>query len=268
MKMDVRLYICWLLFLFGGSGNLLAQGGNGGGIYAEDGGRIIGTLVVGNRAVEGFGISGGQVTVINCTVVANEHAKNLREVVKPGDIYCADGTIVDTSAYRLRTEKDAVGVVFWCNSDPFAAFPKGYVVALEEAELDCQGVSLTEGETDPVFDAEAYPNTERLANAGIETAVYCRDYRAGTFDKAWALPAGYQLAALFGVLPRIEASLTSLEESGMTVTHFKNEAYWSSTETVDDNIWMLDFDLTGEEGGGFLVGNREGMHRVRPVFAY
>lgn len=266
--MDVKLYIFWILFLLGGNGNLLAQGGNGGGIYAEDGARIIGTLVVGNRAVEGFGISGGQVTVINCTVVANENTGNLRDGVKPGDIYCADGTIVDISAYRLKTEKDAVGVVFWCNSDPFADFPRGYVVALEQAERDCRGVSLTEGAAEPVFDAEAYPNTERLANAGVEAAVYCKDYRAGSFDKAWALPAGYQLAALFGVLPRVEASLRSLEEEGITVVHFKNGIYWSSTETTDDNIWMLNFDLTGEEGGEFVVGNREEVHGVRPVFAY
>lgn len=248
--------------------------GQGGDLYLEDHARVIGTVVYGNRAEDGFGIYGGDVDVINCTVAGNEVADRMLNGIRPGYIYCADGSIIDRDTYRANPGgKEVVGVVFWINSDLYTPL-KGYVVALnQEMKVWGDGPSQTEDFEYAVFDTAAYENTRLWATVS-EAARYCKEYTAGTFAGSWVLPAGYQLAALFAALPEVEATLQLLEAQGMAVSHFTEDFYWSSSETSDiGNMWVLNFGKEGDGSVGDIIGAfspQAGTDpaMVRPVFAY
>lgn len=255
-----------LIFIFliiaGSVGFLQAQstGGRGGGIYAEDGTKVVGTLIYGNRGEEGFGICGGNAAVINCTVAGNGKLESARENIQPGFIYCADGQIVSSAEYD-RNVMEAVGVVFWTNSDFFSPI-RGYVVALRQALKTWDGPSYTAGvQMPPISDTSAYRNTEQMSVS--EAAAYCRNYTAGSFAGRWVLPAAYQLAALFYVWEQVEKTLVFLEGQGVALNRLQEEIYWSSTEELDNNAWAIDFG-----SGEYIRSGWEESHFVRPVFAY
>lgn len=245
----------------GGLASLQAQTtvGRGGGVYMEDGAKLVGTLVCGNRAEEGFGIGGGNAVVINCTVAGNAKLQGSQENIQPGFIYCADGRIVAKEEFEAGT-MEAVGVVFWVNSDVFSLI-RGYVVALRQEKKTWDGPSYSEGiEMPPISDTAAYRNTKLLEVS--EAARYCREYVPGVSGRQWVLPAAYQLAALFYAWTAVEDTLEFLKGQGKQVDDLQEEIYWSSTEDLE-GAWAVDF-----ASGEYISQEWDESCCVRPVFAY
>lgn len=276
-RLKIGLTVIGCIFFFCRAG---AQTKEGGGVWIEDGGKIVSSLVFSNRAADGFGIAGGNGVVLNCTVTENRETENLKTGWKPGDILCADGSVVDTVAYKSRAVHDAVGVIFWVNSNVYSHQPRAYVVALreEEKKWGTNGMVGT-GYAYAVEDTACYTRTAQLVaqGEGMEAAVWCNDFRASgqSGDWKWALPAGYQLAALFVNSEMVNKVLMLLQKYDPAVQLMEKEMYWSSSEVPENGeiAWLMSFSYSEAafEPGTFLGDNyalRTGVYGVRPVMVY
>ena len=285
--------------------NAVFSQGQGGGIYIDDNGSCIGSVIYGNQAKEGFGVAGGNGLLLNSTVISNEELKQDTSKVIPGDIYCANGEIVDTVTYKKRSVKDAIGIVYWVSGDPKAIYPKGAVVALEETQgswgLSGQ-FSISAGwETDrPAYfhlkDTACYGNTQKLYDEAIKSLSNQNAYKAGYYcytyqapkqvaenPVKWCLPVYMYLRRLFCALPKVEATLRCLQqvhqgESGFKIDFFSDKQvnycwYWSSDDGTDgilaDHVWMVNFvtGSNGEMSSGVSLKEKTG-NNIRPMFLY
>lgn len=243
----------------------------GGGVYAEDGAKMVGTVVVENRAMEdGFGIYGGNgVSLLNCTVGNNE-AGQVERQFRTGDIYCEDGNIVTLQEYEAVGRSNAAGVVFWVNSDYYAVHSRAYIVALRQ-EKKVWGESAAADYEYAVFDTASYAGTAALL-PGSEAARYCREYVAGGMPAGiWQMPAAYQLSCLFGARIEVERTFNWLKAKGVAVDDFEEEIYWSTTKFSP--IYSWGFDFTALAGGnlsnkGITYKAKTESCWVRPVLAY
>jgi hypothetical protein len=256
----------------------------GGGIYAETGSEIVGTVIHSNQGGNGYGVGGGGITLLNCTVSMNKRIEYTRPVQFPGFVYCADGAVVDTVEYKSAGRTDAVGVVFWVNPDPYAVWPRGYVLALDGAEK-----MLSVGSGLPTFllpmeDTNSYKKTRSMAQLGSEAALYCSDYMAGTAHEGkWSAPAGRYLSLLLNAYREVRKTLDCLSRlpDHEHVMQLQDGIYGSITEYGEKYFWTLSLnnsfqDLIQPVTGEFVAGddNSVGSENIdlaywfRPVLVY
>lgn len=281
--------------------------GKGGGIWLEDGASCIGTLIYKNQATDGFGVAGQNGILLNCTVTQNSsHAVDVY-YPKPGDIYCSNGDIVDREAYRNRTQKDAVGIVFWLNGDPDVTYPKGAVVSLD-GQIRCkwglEDVSywlllpyVDEGSGFPKQDTGCYRNTWQLEkwwqeNGGyyFEAGHHCWNYKAyfqtnhpheATKNIRWCMPTLKFLSAIMIELPEIIRSLEVVKETHpIQVDDFvylladqELAYYWSADDAISEFLasfaWVVNF-YNGHctDDKNVSYTRKEYENLVRPIFLY
>lgn len=280
------IHIVWVIGLFSGV-RCWGQSAEGGGVYLETGAKMINSLVTDNKAKEGYGIAGGDAVLLNCTVCRNLSEKDLRSGIQPGDIFCATGEVVDLTTYQGRAEKDAIGVVFWVNSDVFAFRSRLYVMALEEAvkTWGTKGVRLSSKyKNNPLLDTACYGATAEILEKDpvAEAAAYCNGYRV-TGQPAgvrWCFPAGYQLMAMYIAWPAVDRTLKGLAaiSPGRGIMPLSEEVYWCASTNQDaanEDAWVINFgnpdrDNYGTSGAAVRgeTTTRDKQFRVRPVFVY
>ncbi len=269
------IYTCMVLFA---AVNGWAQ--TGGGIYVRSGGKVVGTVVHGNLAEDGYGLAGGDAEVINSTVCTNGPMGNIMDGIQPGDISCADDTIRSRAGYEKGAEKDAIGVVFWVNSNYYAAYPRGYVVALEQS-LQQWTAGIPRYANAPLSDTACYQKTQELAAAGNEAAMYCAGYAAGgEVAGRWCMPAGRQLSLLYTNQAIVSETLDFLskpEEGAVTgsIAGLEETLYWSVSIRDAMYVWMQEFrapeDMETIYSGSFIrldPSADPAAYAVRPIFVY
>lgn len=280
--------------------------GQGGGVYMEDNASCIGSVVYENQAVDGFGVAGGNGILLNATVVGNLKLRQDTTDIVPGNIYCANGDIVDTLTYKKRVKKDAIGVVYWVGGD---LKNKGAVVALQETtgswgdltglnickdlengqEVAASGVSLYY-----MKDTACYGNTKKMYEKAMESSNNRELYRAGYYcytyqalrqsaehPVRWCLPVYMHIRRIFGMLPVIESTLNFLKkehrsESDFIIDFFINKQvadcwYWSSDDYVGGltrYALMINFK-TGANGKSTEANTlKTAKNNIRPIFLY
>lgn len=263
-----------LIFIVLASTELLAWGqGHGGGIWLEDGASCLGTIIYKNTAKDGFGVAGQDGILLNSTVVENTKYKPENYYPKPGDIYCADGDIVDGETYKKRTKKNAIGVVYWINGNPDILYPQGAVVALGGQER-CQWgdpnaseytwllydkITETNDTRYAQKDTACYGNTywmvnkyKEYGNKLFEAGYYCWTYKAyyqkNTPDEAtknirWCMPTLTYLKRMMVVSPELMNTLSIIKQTNPelipTCDDFVSEEednayYWSADDGYTD----------------------------------
>lgn len=238
--------VVWMSLMQG-----LAQG-QGGGIWLEDGAQGLGLVIYNNLAKEGFGVGGGKATLLNATVYGNKEYSEGLEFPVPGDIYCVDGQIVKPEVYASRASKNAIGIVYWVNTDPNEnAYPRGAVVALDgqvQAKWGnnslwiCRGKQLNPWEPDDEYaefevitglfliDTACYGNTAEMVKrdpAIFEAGHHCWNYKAyyqqhnplqATQNRRWCMPTLSFLRRMILTLPEVKATLAFLKAENPEIT--------------------------------------------------
>lgn len=287
---------------------LCAQGwaqGKGGGIYLEDNASCIGSVVYGNQAEDGFGIGGGNATVLNVTVITNEVLKQDTTRTAPGYIYCANGDMVDTITYKKRANKDAIGIVFWVRGDWTVLDHKGAVVALEENECSwgaLDGLHVVgdyDGEEWKAFaylkDTACYKHTRDMeamykAENQFEAGHYCYHFEAemqqaaGLSSPRWCMPTYLYLRRMYSVLSILENTMEFLKrvhaqagkeirvQSFVEGKDWKSCFYWSADDGLDsqkNDVYIVNF-IKGYTAllGGEAKTAKTAKNYTRPIFIY
>lgn len=298
--MNRFIYCISVLWL--GITQVYAQGGTGGGVYIENG-KLIGTVVHDNQAEDGYGIAGNSTAVLlNCTVGENSRFVTDKKWTVVGDIYCADGTIVDTTTYMNDHRTDAIGVVYWINSDVSVTYPRGSVVALGQSQESwcasggCQ-ININydpDSETgtgsslgfESWLDEDCVGNTRRMCTAidhmEYRAALYCNAYKASaqagsaTKDTLWCFGTLPQMQRLILVGKQVDATLKFLKRQhpDWQIDLFNRESqtkswYWTSDDSVGeyDKAWAVNF-YTMESSVNEMSLLKSNKYWVRPIFLY
>lgn len=255
----------------------------GGGVYLQNGGKLMNSIVTQNYAIKGFGVSGTSGEVLNSNINNNLYLN--KEIVVPGDILMNDGTVY-TPQYNAAgtlifptgyTITNVVGVCFWTNESNDFVNAKSWVIAVTEssgikwtptinynppnitdltdyatpaaATLDKEGFTNTAKiVSQPGFTGNGTGGTFALTNTNC-AAKYCYDY--GTVPGVWFLPSLNQLVEIYRTLSIVNHVLTKLNELDMAVPKTIvpisiSDNYWSSTELSTQEAWLLKFSINIE----------------------
>ncbi len=117
------------------SGQTVSEGG---GVYLQNGGKLMNSIVTQNYALKGFGVSGTSGEVLNSNINNNLYLN--KEIVVPGDILMNDGTIFTPNKTGTinfppgYTDANVVGVCFWTNESNDFVNAKSWVIAVTESQ--------------------------------------------------------------------------------------------------------------------------------------
>ena len=161
--------------------------------------------------------------------------------VAVGDILCTDNTTVKPADFAA-SGKTAMGVVFHVDGTGL----HGWAVHLND-----QGTSITWGGygTDipdmpnygsartAIADTAGYSNTQIIRAAG-DASTYPAAW-AVDLDNGWYLPAAGQLRTLYGVIPTLNATLSTVGGTQFPMNGYWY--YWSSTERGESSAWSVSY---------------------------
>ena len=249
----------------------------GGGVYLQNGGKLMNSIVNQNYALKGFGVSGTSGEVLNSNINNNLYLN--KEIVVPGDILMNDGTIYTPNTTGTiifppgYTVANVIGVCFWTNESNDFVNAKSWVIAVTENQdikwtptISYSPPNITDltDYTTPAaatLDKEGFTNTAKIVSfkdfTGDGTggtfsltntncaAKYCYDY--GTVPGVWFLPSLNQLVEIYRTLSIVNPVLSrlhTLQNSIVPITTSDN--YWSSTELSTQEAWLLKFSINIE----------------------
>ena len=297
MKTKAIFFLCVLLFC---SNKFVVAQGSGGGVWLEDDASCIGSIIFKNQANDGFGLAGGDGILLNTTIVDNKEVVLDSIKIKPGDIYCANGDIVDTLAYERRDNKDAIGVVFWINRDKKVVYPKGAVVSLNGQKEKSWGTEVLHvcKPTDQEIESSAYcskaykdtacyTTTRRMydmyegGQEEFEAGYWCWGYQFQDSNFQWCLATLTYLRRMFLVLDNLQATINYLkgkhprwEIQFFFDSNISDSYYWSSSDSPFIEYPEYAFCVNFRSGGivsykkNGLEGLKSTKQLVRPIFLY
>ena len=200
----------------------------------------------------------------------------LRRVARPGDVLCADGSILPVDSF-LISGKSAKGIVFYVDETGF----HGRAVALTEVQRmvvyanppfvlrqpiikDTVAIRDWDGESNTLIlralDA-AYNDVSFSSDA---TAVsYCYYFNHNTLAAdgewhGWYLPSYGELSLMQSNVWEIRQTLNKLCQQNSAFKPFGNYYYWSSTARDANRFWLISF-------AGWNPNNYRNVYGVRPV---
>lgn len=286
---------------------LLCAQSHGGGVYVEGGGKCVGNLIYDNESREGFGVAGeGGAAVINSTILLNKKIKEDTTRIEPGYIYCDNGDIVDTATYQRDNRRDAIGVVFWVNSDSDIDYPQGAVIGFTEEKYQWGGYNALllckerfQDKNIPwegiyfLKDTGCYVNNQRMedkyqgvapypANHTFEAGHWCWEYRSANQSEdakpRWCMPTYLYLRQIFSSISLIERTMAFLKRRDSAGSYqyisgkSENDAwYMTSDDRLEGKDECMSINMLCGFGGmrGGLPGtDKEKLNWTRPMFKY
>lgn len=253
------------------SGQTVSEGG---GVYLQNGGKIMNSIVTQNYALKGFGVSGTSGEVLNSNINNNLYLN--KEIVVPGDILMNDGTVY-TPQYDKNgkllfptgyTIIDVVGVCFWTNESNDFVNANSLVIAITENtgiqwtptigynQPDIPNLINYDTPAAAISDKEGFENTAKIVgHTGFTgngaggtfsltntncAAKYCYDY--GTVPGAWFLPSLNQLVEIYRTLSIVNYVLNKLNAIQPSIVPISASGeYWSSSERANYGAWPFSF---------------------------
>lgn len=264
MKLKIK-YTGILLFLLAAFPLLAQEKGVGGGVYLEDGAVLSNCVVYNNRASDGYGVAGGDASVINTTVVENGVARLKVKDVRLGDVYCRDGACVTTADYAATGRTDAIGVVFWVDPAQAGKEQQILVMALRESKQKWYSSAgkisidvLTDIRT-ILRDTACYRHQAKMLafkkSSQLLAGQYCYTFGEQAGHPAnirWCLGTVCQYSRMAFYREKLNETLAFLKERhpDQNIDLLSKEFYWTSTEcgnaptALIDRACAVDFEAT------------------------
>ncbi|MDO9634132.1 MAG: hypothetical protein Q7J05_03690 [Paludibacter sp.] len=252
MKKLFTLFVVLCMLHFG----VFAQISEGGGVYIQNNGKLINSIVHTNYASMGFGIAGTSGEVLNCNVYGNLYLS--KEIMIAGDMYLGDGTVYSPtydSAGNLKPIPDSIksnvlGVCFWSNANNDYINAQFWIVSVDEPapmhwgpnNVDIPDLYNYNSPAYVVTDLDGKANTEAIlagyggaATVGNCAAKYCAEYGTPATVGQWFLPSGGQMRELLRNLSVINEIMSELGKTPLSTS----TGYWVANENSMTNAWSL-----------------------------
>lgn len=184
--------------------------------------------------------------------------------IKPGYIYCSDGSIIHPSQYK-ESGKKAIGVIFWINTNG-SLQDKGYAISLND-------IKKTQWATENVhIDNISSDATDYLGLANTAAMIIYNENDSTISMPAvdsiqnymnnvsWYIPSSGQLSLISGNLKTVTEALKSAGGEKL------NDWYWTSTEDNTSDDTAIQYALTVSISNGAIVSsNKTNKYSIRPV---
>ena len=164
------------------------------------------------------------------------------QVAHIGDILCEGNYVVSPANFNASSDSP-IGVVFYVDN----VGKHGWAIDLQDASASCSwgptsDQILTNYSTTrlAIYDLDGYRNTE-IIHASYNDSIYNTNYQAFSavdFENGWYLPAIGQLNYLYGNLIEVNAGIYAA--GGTPFETGSSWIYWSSTENITSNAWVLE----------------------------
>ena len=235
--------------------SLFAQVSEGGGVYIQNNGKLINSIVRNNYASIGFGVAGTSGEVLNSNIIDNIYIS--KAIMIPGDIYLNDGLVYSpeyNSNGELLPIPDSIkakvmGVCFWSNANNDFVNAQFWIVSVDEPAsmpwgpggdistlFDYQNPALVitdlDGKTNSSEIITGYGTSATVSNCA---AKFCSQYGTPGTIGQWFLPSGGQMRELLRAMSVINDVLNNL---GKTPLKTSTE-YWVSNEYGAWNGWSF-----------------------------
>ena len=189
-------------------------------------------------------------SIIGVISSCTKHEDIIDTSLQPGSILCSDGSIVHPSLFS-PSEKEAIGVVFWCNDGNNPNIKEtAYAVSLEDLEEN----PLIDTDEDIANVSEDENSFDGAANKAIE---YAPKGVTG-----WFIGSIAQNKAISNNLEKVYSSFSIIGG-----THFDGW-YWSSTEDGAGKDTPKVFALISSLTKGRATStSKRNSFKIRPIIA-
>lgn len=185
-----------------------------------------------------------------------------------GNIYCSDGSTIHPSNYK-GSNKKAVGVIFWVNTEENTSGTKALAVGLEDlgSALWADTLVAVPNVSVDLFAFDGGSNTASIISWGIDesrkTTAITNAYNYSPLGVVgWFVPSHGEAKYFYSQKAIIESSF---EICGGN--NFK-EWYWTSTQdgSGNDNSKLNALVISLKEGNS-TVSKKSNLFAVRPIIA-
>ena len=208
-------------------------------------------------------------SIIGVISSCTKHEDIIDTSLQPGSILCSDGSIVHPSLFSPN-EKEAIGVVFWCNDGNNPDIKEtAYAVSLEDLEenplIDTDEDIANVSEDENSFDGAA--NTAAIMNFAIKDSLaYPAAQKAIEYAPkgvtGWFIGSIAQNKAISNNLEKVYSSFSIIGG-----THFDGW-YWSSTEDGAGKDTPKVFALISSLTKGRATStSKRNSFKIRPIIA-
>jgi len=208
-------------------------------------------------------------SIIGVISSCTKHEDIIDTSLQPGSILCSDGSIVHPSLFS-PSEKEAIGVVFWCNDGNNPNIKEtAYAVSLEDLEenplIDTDEDIANVSEDENSFDGAA--NTAAIMNFAIKDSLaYPAAQKAIEYAPkgvtGWFIGSIAQNKAISNNLEKVYSSFSIIGG-----THFDGW-YWSSTEDGAGKDTPKVFALISSLTKGRATStSKRNSFKIRPIIA-
>ena len=212
---------------------------------------------------------GVKLSIIGVISSCTKHEDIIDTSLQPGSILCSDGSIVHPSLFSPN-EKEAIGVVFWCNDGNNPDIKEtAYAVSLEDLEenplIDTDEDIANVSEDENSFDGAA--NTAAIMNFAIKDSLaYPAAQKAIEYAPkgvtGWFIGSIAQNKAISNNLEKVYSSFSIIGG-----THFDGW-YWSSTEDGAGKDTPKVFALISSLTKGRATStSKRNSFKIRPIIA-
>lgn len=209
-------------------------------------------------------------SIIGVISSCTKHEDIIDTSLQPGSILCSDGSIVHPSLFSPN-EKEAIGVVFWCNDGNNPDIKEtAYAVSLEDLEenplIDTDEDIANVSEDENSFDGAA--NTAAIMNFAIKDSLaYPAAQKAIEYAPkgvtGWFIGSIAQNKAISNNLEKVYSSFSIIGG-----THFDGCWYWSSTEDGAGKDTPKVFALISSLTKGRATStSKRNSFKIRPIIA-
>jgi hypothetical protein len=185
--------------------------------------------------------------------------------IKPGYIYCSDGSIIHPAQYD-ESSKKAIGIIFWTNPNNNDIQDKGYAVALTD-------IVNTQWASDNVHIDNISSNANDYLGLANTAAMIIYNENDSTISMpaidsiqifmnnvSWYIPSSGQLSLIYGSSKTIQESLKIVGGEKL------KDWYWSSTEDNTSDDTAIQYALTVSLSNGSVVSSdKRNKYYIRPV---
>lgn len=183
--------------------------------------------------------------------------------MKVGHVLCTDGGVMPICKF-LESDKEAIGIVFYVNTDPTKDF-RGYAVYLQDLEPSAfsESITVSQGTSCDLYAEDGNENTYALFNnEEVKSPMASEVFDLWKYGQSAYVPSVQQQRLLLAAKDAINDRITIC--GGDALPDLADECWsWTSTEVdgqSEAKAWL--FSLYS---GSFQETPKTQVHKVRPV---